>query len=111
LIEQVCQGVTIIAQHPILRIGCCAIHIRNYLDLILCEVMEFVVLFVCSVVMRRLYPYGSQQGDVTLDWGTTTLSCDWAGKSCSSGFIGTPRMKIFSSEFTDIKVSRMQILY
>ena len=58
-----------------------------------------------AVVRRRLYPHGSQQEDVTLDWATTSLKCDGAGKSCYSGFIKTPRMKIFSSEFTNIKVA------
>ncbi|KAK2167442.1 hypothetical protein NP493_1275g00055 [Ridgeia piscesae] len=57
-----------------------------------------------KIVRRRLYPHGSQQEDVTLDWATTALKCDWARKSCHSGFIKTPRMKIFSSEFRNIKI-------
>ena len=59
---------------------------------------------VVTVVRKRLYPHGSGHKDVTLDWDTTGLSCDAARKSCSSGFIKTPRMKIFSSEFSTIKV-------
>ncbi|KAK2167507.1 hypothetical protein NP493_1273g01022 [Ridgeia piscesae] len=39
-----------------------------------------------------------------LNLGKTGLGCDWVGKSCHSGFIKTPRMKIFSSEFTNIKI-------
>ena len=57
-----------------------------------------------TVVRKRLYPHGSGHKDVTLDWDTAGLSCDAARKSCASGFIKTPRMKIFSSEFSTIKV-------
>ena len=65
--------------------------------------MFLVVVFV-AVVRGRLYPRGPLQEDMTLDWHSPGLSCDAGGKSCHSGFIKTPRMKVFSSEFKNVKV-------
>ncbi|KAI0230808.1 hypothetical protein LSAT2_018833 [Lamellibrachia satsuma] len=59
----------------------------------------------CETLLRgRLYPHGPLHEDVTLDWDSPGLNCDAAGKKCHSGFIKTPRIKIYSSEFTNIKI-------
>ena len=57
-----------------------------------------------AVIRKRLFPHGQEQEDRILGQDWTGLGCDWTGKSCHSGFIKTPRMKIFSAEFTNIQV-------
>ena len=77
--------------------------IRKHLFVFLAVIRKHLFVFL-AVIRERLFPHGEVQGDTMLNLGKTGLGCDWVGKSCHSGFIKIPRMKIFSSEFTNIKV-------
>ena len=77
--------------------------IRKRLFMFLAVIRKRLFVFL-AVIRKRLFPHGHEQEDRILGQDWSGLGCDWTGKSCHSGFIKTPRMKIFSSEFTNIQV-------
>ncbi|KAI0221527.1 hypothetical protein LSAT2_027167 [Lamellibrachia satsuma] len=61
-----------------------------------------------ELIRRRLYQYGVAHDDKRLR-DDVDKSCDRSGKACSSGFIKTPLIQVFDSQFKTIKVMNILI--